>query len=297
MSLLGRVATLAIRWMRGKRDLRDKAALDAAIARRRPIDRHAPSKKFRTRYSMRIDDEGGHPCYRLGSRDTSTIELRLLYLHGGCYTYEITPYHWDFLGRLVDRVPGLEITIPIYPLAPEVDHRATFAMIEPLCERLAAAGPYAIAGDSAGGGIALALAQRRQQEGRSKPRAIVLLSPWLDIALRDPSIAELEAIDPMLGKRGLIAAGSYWAGPVGPDDPLVSPLFGKLDDLAPIAILVGGHEIFLPDARRLRDRLHAEARPITYLEEPRMFHVWPLVTLLPEAKRALAFVANTLVSR
>ncbi len=289
MSLLGRIATFAIGRMRGKADLADRSSLLAAIARRRPIDRHAPKRAFRARYDFRVDDAFGHPCYTLAPRTGERAHApRILYLHGGCYTYEITGFHWDFLGKLVDAL-GATITVPIYPLAPEHDHAEAFAMLEPLADRLLAIEPgrVVVMGDSAGGGLALALATRT---ATPKPRAVILLSPWVDIALADPAIDAFEARDPMLGRGGLVAAGAMWANGSDPMDPRVSPIHASFAGLPPITIFIGGRELLLPDAHRLRDRLIDAGITVTLHEEPSMFHVWPLVVVLPEAKRALTHI-------
>ena len=299
MSLRGRLAIFALGRMRGKADLADGPTLRAAIARRRPIDRHAPTRSFRARYKVRVDDAFGHPCYTLAPRTGEVADApHILYLHGGIYTYEITGYHWDFLGELVDAL-GATVTVPIYPLAPEHDHVAGFAMLEPLADRVFAAGPrrLVIMGDSAGGGLALALAQRLSRGAAPKPRAVVLLSPWVDLELADPAIAPLEARDPMLGRGGMIAAGVLWANGTDVRDPRLSPIHGPLDGLPPVTLLAGGREILLPDARRLRDGLVAAGVELDYVEEPGMFHVWPLVVWLPEARRAIARIVRACARR
>lgn len=285
-SLQARLASLVLR-LQGKADLRDRDALLAAIPRRRARDRHAPRRAFRVRHHVRVDDVHGHPCYTLG-----TGARALIYLHGGCYTYEITAHHWRFLAALAPAA-DLTITVPIYPLAPEHDHREAFAMLDPLVDDLArAAGDrgLALAGDSAGGGLALALAQRARDRGVAL-RALALISPWVDLEVADPDALALDRVDAMLAPGGLRAAAALWARGARLDDPALSPIHGAMAGLPPTAIAVGGRELLLPDARRLRAALIAAGVTTHYLEEPALFHDWPLVLALPEARRALAYLA------
>lgn len=300
MSILARVAMLVLR-AQGKRDQRDRASLLAAIARRRPIDRHAPVRRWRDRYDVRIDDAHGHPCYTIAPRQRpAAAPPAILYLHGGCYTFELTAYHWDFIGALVDRT-GATISVPIYPLAPEHDHREGFAMLRPLAEQLRARGPLAVMGDSAGGGLALALAQHLTARA-TPPHATVLLSPWVDLtlaafnALPADEQARLERRDPMLSRGGLVAAGEMWANGADPRLPALSPRYGELNFPTPVLVFIGTHEILLPDCRALRDGLVRAGTAVDYIEAANMFHDWMLVVRLPEARRAIDRIVRALSS-
>jgi acetyl esterase/lipase len=113
-------------------------------------------------------------------------------------------------------------------------------------------------GDSSGGGICLALAQRLREENLPQPRRIVLLAPWLDASLSNPEIAALDNIDPFLDEDGLKYAGSVYARDVDPKNYLVSPLYGSLRGLARVTLFIGTCDILFPDCRKLRDLAAAE---------------------------------------
>ena len=287
MSLLARVATLVLR-LQGKRDYRDRAAFEAAIARRRKVDRHAPSRRWRDRHDVRIDDVHGHPCYTIAPRTpraAAPAAPNVLYLHGGCYTFEISTYHWDFVAAVIART-GATVTVPIYPLAPEHDHREGYAMLRPLAERCNARGDLVVMGDSAGGGLALALAQHHTARA-CPPRRTILISPWVDLALEDPQISDLDRRDPILSRGGLVAAGAMWANGLDPKHSDISPLYGAMKLPTPVLILVGTNEILLPDCRALRDKLARAGTRVDYIEAENLFHDYPLVVRLPEARAAL----------
>ena len=134
-----------------------------------------------------------------------------------------------------------------------------------------------LAGDSAGGGLALGLAQDLLADGAPLPERLVLLSPWLDLTLSNPAIPEYERRDPWLAKAGLVEAGLVWAGGDDPTAPRLSPRNGALTGLPRVALFVGTREIAYPDVADL-GRSAAEAGvevDLTVAEGA--VHVYPLV--------------------
>src|SRR5690606_4745637 len=107
----------------------------------------------------------------------------VFYIHGGAYVQNFVKQHWKFLARLVEQT-HCTVTAADYPLAPQNTYRDAFDMMAPLYDetiRTAGADNFIVMGDSAGGGFALALAQKAKLEGLQPPRRLILLSPWLDI--------------------------------------------------------------------------------------------------------------------
>jgi monoterpene epsilon-lactone hydrolase len=142
-----------------------------------------------------------------------------------------------------------------------------------------------IAGDSAGGGLALGLAQALPDAGLPQPERIVLLSPWLDLTLSHPDLPAVEEHDPWLSSVGLRVAGEAWAGGDDPTQPRLSPGNGQLAGLAPIDVYVGTHEIGLPDGRLLIERAR-DAGVLGHTEVcAGAVHVYPL-TPTPEGRAA-----------
>ncbi|MEU9836099.1 alpha/beta hydrolase fold domain-containing protein [Streptosporangium sp. NPDC048047] len=147
-------------------------------------------------------------------------------------------------------------------------------------------GRLTVMGDSAGGNLALSLVMQARQAGLPQPARLVLVSPCVDVSCDDPAMAKLERDDPILAPEGVREAGRLYAGGLDPRDPVVSPLYGSLRGLAPIAVFTGTLDILNVDAHRLKDRARQEGVSLEWFEYPGMMHVWPLYSL-PEFRRAV----------
>ena len=212
----------------------------------------------------------------------------VIYLHGGAFIEEILPPHFDFVRRWGENT-GITVFMPNYPTVPAVDAEKLTALMRDFYEFAAsqAAGPVYLMGDSAGGALALNVAQECKETGL-KPKRLILLSPWVDAATDNPQIAELgiDRRDVFLKPAGLGSVGRMYAGKRPMDDPAVSPLFGEMKNLPDTVILIGTEDSLLPDARLLRDKLLQAGVETEYWEYEDMMHVWPLFPM-PEGEDAL----------
>jgi acetyl esterase/lipase len=181
------------------------------------------------------------------------------------------------------------VEVPIYRLAPHATAANTVPamadLVEALMER-AGPGNVAVMGDSAGGGLSLAVAQELHDRGGAQPVRIILIAPWLDASVSDPRQRELDVRDRMLGVEGLAACGRLYAGELDLRDPRVSPLFGDLRGLAPMTVFCGTEDILHPDALALVDRLREAGVDVEYHEGRGMQHDYPLLPLIPEGRAA-----------
>jgi acetyl esterase/lipase len=202
-----------------------------------------------------------------------------VYLHGGAYVSPVAPQHWALAGRLADA--GVRVVLPHYGLAPQHTHRDAHRLLDAVYRSCGE--DVVLAGDSAGGGLALGFAQALLGTGLPQPRSLVLLAPWLDLTLADPAVAAAEARDPWLSSVGLVEVGRAWAGGDDPRDPRLSPVEGPLAGLAPVRIWVGTRDLLLPDALRLRDRAAAEGADVEVTVREGAVHVYPL-TPTPEGR-------------
>lgn len=260
--------------------------LKEGIAKRRLLD-YKPSEDLKKILDIEKKEMNGHQYYvmkPLGKISTKHV----FYLHGGAYVHRITQYHWKFLGRLVQEF-GCTVTVPLYPLAPEHTYKQTFDFVYPLYMQQADAlnnpSDMVLMGDSAGGGLALALAQLLKEKQVPQPGNIVLISPWLDLTLTNPKIDEIDKVDPFLSKIGAIEAGIMYAGDADPKHYLLSPMYGDLRELGAITVFMGTHDILAPDARKMVAMAKDQGVQINYIEAPNMIHVYPIFTF-PESKAA-----------
>ncbi len=233
-----------------------------------------------------IRDTAGRSGHRfeLSATTGRTQGPHILYFHGGAYVMQLIAPQWSIIGGLVGRTGGTA-TVALYPLAPEHDWRQGLAAADTAFDELAekvGASNIVVAGDSAGGGLTLALALKRRDEGKSLPAGLVLFSPWLDITVSGSDQPELEKRDPSLNIPMLRRAGELWARDTDRATPYLSPLFGDPQGLPPMLVFGGTRDVLYSDARRFAAKA-SQARLETY---PEMFHVW-MAAPIPEAERAL----------
>jgi acetyl esterase/lipase len=145
-------------------------------------------------------------------------------------------------------------------------------------------------GDSAGGGLALALAQQAAGGPGPQPTGLVLVSPWVDLAGDTPGTEEARADDPWLRLSKLRLYGGWWAGGDDLDRPEVSPLHGDCTGLPRTLVLCGTRDLLLPQVRAVVGRLRGAGVVVDYIEEPGLMHVYPVLPV-PEARVARRRIA------
>ncbi|PSK87490.1 acetyl esterase/lipase [Murinocardiopsis flavida] len=257
-------------------------------ARVRP-DPHGPPRRLDRTCAVRIDFRHGWPCYEVRPR-SGPPAVNVVFLHGGAYIDQVSGMHWRLAETLVHTLRA-RVAVPVYPLVPE----GTAARVVPEVAALVResvdrdAGSTVLMGDSAGGGLAVAVAQRLRDESGYRPARLVLISPWLDVTMDHPDIPAVEPLDPELSRAGLRLAGRLWAGGLDPADPLASPINGDLAGLPPATVFIGTRDILNPDAHRFRDRAEEAGVPVEFHEAAGQIHVYPLYPL-PEGRRARAHI-------
>jgi monoterpene epsilon-lactone hydrolase len=240
---------------------------------------------FGRRYALVTERLAGFPSYSVTVRGAAPTRT-LLYLHGGGFMAPIDPFQVRFAARLAGELNS-RVVIPDYPLAPEHSWRDSHRPLVDLAARLAGEGDLALIGDSAGGGLALALAESLRDRGGAQPSRMVLISPWVDLTTSTPETAELDAIDPWLFIGKVHAYAGWWAGSAGDlGRPEVSPALGDLAGLPRTLMLSGTRDLLVAGCRLLVRRAADAGWDLTYVEEPDLIHVYPLLPFVPEAARA-----------
>jgi acetyl esterase/lipase len=227
------------------------------------------------------------------ARDSAPVPLTILYLHGGGYVSGSPATHRAITGQLAARCRA-RVFVADYRLAPEHPFPAALddavaAYLGLLADGVAPAS-VVIAGDSAGGGLAVATAVRLRDETRPLPRVLVLFSPWTDLTLGQLAPVADEI---MLSRPWMEEAARLYAGHGDLRHPLVSPVFAALQGLPPTLLQVGTDELLLDDSRRLFRRLQDSGVAARLEEYPRRWHVFQLhAGVLADADRALDRVAR-----
>jgi acetyl esterase/lipase len=238
----------------------------------------------------------GMDVYRVKG-DGTNDKTKILYLHGGGYTSDPLPFHWFYILQL-KACTQTDFYVPVYPKLPLYTYKDAFDKVMEVYENLLEsnnAEDIVFMGDSAGGGFVLALAQLIQNKGMPGPRDIIMLSPWLDITMSNPELPEFEKTDPVLGIKGLIATGKYWAGDTDTNYYLLSPINGPLEGLGRMTLFVGTRELLCPDARRFKAIAEEKGVPLRYFEYPEMVHCFPIHPI-PEAKEANEIIVKTILN-
>jgi triacylglycerol lipase len=197
-------------------------------------------------------------------------------IHGGAFAVEATKMHWRDYASIA-RDTNAAVVVPVYPLVPW----GTASIVVPqladlIASQMTQPGVESVNlyGDSAGGTLALAATQELVRRGVSTPDRVVLISPALDLTFSNPACSAVE--DPVLSLPELYELGKLWAAELDLADPLVSPLFGALHGLPPIAVYAGSLDLLGPDTVRLRERAIAEHAEITFDLRKGLIHDWAL---------------------
>ena len=206
--------------------------------------------------------------FELGGMDAAWMRLErphkrrrvILYCHGGGYTSGGLGFSKVLASKLT-RATGLDVLAFDYRLAPEHPYPAAVEDAQAAWDHLMRLGfgarDVVLAGDSAGGNMALVLCLRLRAEGRMLPGALLLMSPWTDMTCSGESLTERADIDPVLTPEYIYAVREAYAGDLDPAQRALSPVLAALAGFPPTLIQVGTHEILYSDAERLAERMNA----------------------------------------
>ncbi len=245
-------------------------------------------------------DAGGVPCEWVEVPGGSAAPA-ILYLHGGGYTVGSMRTHRALVARLAAATAGRGLTVdyrlgPEHPFPAAVDDAV--AAYRWLVGGGVAPSDIVVAGDSAGGGLTVALLVALRDAGDARPAAGVCISPWVDLACSGESMTARAAADPMVQRDSLLPmAAAYLAGQDA-RTPLASPLYADLRGLPPLLVHVGTAETLLDDATRLAARARAAGVAVDLETWDDMIHVWhAFAPLLPESDAAIARVGEWVRAR
>lgn len=218
-------------------------------------------------------------------------EKVVLYLHGGAYALGSPHTHRAFVGQLVKEI-GANALVVDYRKAPENPFPAALEDAVYAYEWLLAEDylpkNIIIAGDSAGGGLALATLLNLQTRRKPLPAAAMLFSPWVDLTLSGESILRNRSNDKILEAWQLHQIGNDYAGNYPLDHPLVSPLFADMEGLPPLLIQASTGEVLYSDAVRLKEKAEAAGVYVRLQLWKDLIHWWHLFgSFLPEAREAV----------
>lgn len=251
--------------------------------------------------SFELIDAGGVPAEWVTPPEVEGNRA-IVYLHGGGYVVGNLNTHRHVVSRLALGAKARVLNVD-YRLAPENPYPAA------LDDAMAAwqwhlanggeAAHTAIAGDSAGGGLTIALCMKLRDEGLEQPACAAPISPWTDLTFSGDSMTERADRDPLLaGADALSGMVTAFAGGVDAASPYVSPVFGTFENLPPMMIQVGTEEVLFDDSTRVVKAIENANGSVEFRPWQDMMHVWHLMAgYVPEAEEGIAELAAYIASR
>jgi monoterpene epsilon-lactone hydrolase len=232
-----------------------------------------PTSKQLRGLSIETKVVGGFPLHVVKSSKPS--ERVVVYLHGGGYVQPIAKQHWDLIGKIA-RETSSTVFVPRYGLASRHNVDDALDFLELVHKEVAGLGlPVVIAGDSAGGGLALTIAQQGSWQKITK--RLILIAPWVDSEWSYEDFERYENRDPWLLSQSLRYIAIVWSGRGDYKRVEVSPLRGELRGLPPTSIYVGDYDLLYQDALALKMKLAASGIENTLHFQPGALHVYPLI--------------------
>ena len=282
-------------WLRRMMKSKPLHLMDPAVVRAR-TDGNALVKKAPKGFSLEVAD--GEVKGEWHKPDVGGEGRLIYYLHGGGYVFGSPLSHRSLTFALAGQTPADVFSLD-YRLAPENPFPAAVEDAVAGYRWLLSQGwdPQSIivSGDSAGGGLSMAMLLACKNEGLPLPAGAVLFSPWTDLSISGASIDSNEPTDAMFQSVHIREGVHKYLNGADPKNPLASPLFGDLSGLPPILTFVSETEVLRDDSTRLHQRLVEAGVEAQLVTEHGVTHVWPVFTpLFPEAKdsvkEAAAFI-------
>ena len=290
-SLSHRLVSFVIPRLNPKSTIHDVDKLRAALVARNQGRATVPPESVRRTHDIEVIDLG-FPAYVV-TRRGSTWSRTIVHLHGGSFTATAHKQQWKWALRLAARTDA-RLVFPAYPLAPEFTWRDSHKPLVEMVETLLAEGPVVLAGDSAGGGLALAVAESIRDRGGPQPSNLLLIAPWVDLTGSAPGTEEAAARDPWLSWDNHDTYALFWAGTA--EDlarPEVSPGLGRLDGLPPALMFCGTHDMLYPGCVALAERAKESGWDLELVIGHGMLHVYPILPISearPAMRQAAAFI-------
>ena len=257
-----------------------------------------PEWKVPDCFNMTHFDMGNFSMKLLDSKMNPNMDHVILQLHGGGYVGAIRNKYYVFAGLYNEVSKGCSVLTPDYRVAPEHPYPAALedalAAYEWLLARGFAGKQIILAGDSAGGGLAMSLTMTLREKQLPMPGGIIAMSPWTDMTLSGASYETNFEVDPLFGgTRDSMVFDNPYPGSMDKSDWHLSPLFGDFSDFPPMLIQVGSLEMLLDDAQKAAAKARSQGVKVRCSVYEGMFHVFQMAYLsIPESRRAWAEVGK-----
>jgi monoterpene epsilon-lactone hydrolase len=262
---------------------------------RRQWEVYASTLKLPEGIELREETIAGIACLWVANQANRRQKI-VYYIHGGGLSAGSPRTHSEFASRLVNSLDRRVLLVD-YRLAPEHPFPAALEDVEAVYLRLIerhAPNDIVVGAESSGAALALSALVKFKDEGQPLPAAAFFISAHFDMSLSGESMQSRGEVDPFTSREALERAAKWYTNGADPRLPLISPLFAKLQNLPPMLLQVGDHEILLSDSLRVAEEVRKQGGRAELRVWEGMWHNWPMYAGLPEADWALAELAEFL---
>ncbi len=269
---------------------RSVEAADAYIQEKESVNRE-PVVIDKAKFGISIREEKFGALQAFIYNDQDRPQQTVFYFHGGAYINQPNSQQTTMAARTAKET-GCKVVLMVYPKEPvyncETAYKQCLDYYLGHIEKYAC-GKIVFMGDSAGGGLALGLAEVLHAGNHPEPEELILISPWVDVGMTNKDLPDYLKNDPMLGIDGCRRMGEVWADGLPLTDPRVSPLYGDVISLCHVTMTVGTWEVLYPDILLLYEKFQNAGVDCTLITGERMIHCWPICPI-PEAKGAQSVI-------
>jgi len=251
------------------------------------------------RKDITITDEILGEIFCFHAHSPEKTNRTILYLHGGGYVLGLKTQSNNYRYVIAELAAACQANVWAieYRLAPEHPYPAaiedTYAAYLALLDKGIDANDIFVMGDSAGGGLTLALLMKLRDEGKPLPKGAIPLSPWSDLLGTGESMTTRAALDPLLAQFSLDEWASLSVNKERMNEPYISPFYGNYEGLPPLMIVVGGREVLYDDSIRVAEKAKQAGVDVTLDINEEMFHIYPVFGgVFKEGKEAINRMAN-----
>lgn len=274
-----------------KRQLANKNSLRLALELENRKRQESFQREKKLGVSCRLFLKEPAPTYVLNEKQG--MQKAVIYLPGGAYFHQPRKEQWRY-AAYVAKASGAQVYVIDYPSLPDYTFVEAYAALERIYQKIYDKVPVSdisLVGDSAGGGIAAGFCEYCAKQGLPQPGHLVLLSPWLDLDLSNPTIDQYKNADATLQVAGLKMLGEMWAGNTNHKDYRLSPINGDVKALRQVLICVGTKEIMYPDSAKFVRKIREVNVPVKFIvgrDLPHAFAIYPM----PESDRVMTEVVK-----
>ena len=250
------------------------------------INKYINNKKaknitYKFKSKVKRIESNNHIVYKIYNK-TDSLNQKIIYIHGGGYYEDATKYHFKFIDNIVQNT-DITIYMPIYEKLPKGNYKDAYKLLLALYSEIDSH-DIILMGDSAGGGLALGFYMFLEKSMIKLPKKLVLISPWVDVEMKNEDIKKYIHKDTMLSKEGLIECGRLWANDINTNDFKISPINGEVKYINDLLLITGDREILFPDILLFHKKLKENNIKHKFIVGKNMNHVYPLLPI-KEAKK------------